>query len=176
MNLWPSNHFLRPDFAKMYVYPSQGTLLAYACLHYQVDINRTEKSPPASDPSHLVSKEPSVGVDQPPSSQQKSTFKDVLAVLQLLEEEPSPLQPLDPAYVPMGTLEDLGFAGPPLSMDQGKLQNILSYLDEMERKDEHLKDQLTTSHLEAKTHSMAPDTAATQRLAFIIFVGLPYII
>ena len=127
-----------------------------------MDNNRTGKSPLLSaDSSHLISKGPTSDAAQSAHSQQKSTYEDVLAALQLLEEEPLPLQLVDSAYLPTGNLDDLGPT--PLSIDQGKLQNILAYLDEMEKEDEHLKSQLTTSHLEARLQGVAPDIH-TQRL------------
>ena len=87
----------------------------------------------------------------PPDARPASTYADILDTLRLLEEAPPPLvgsktPPTDqkPANSTqtarlsvnvVGVAKDLGPAPSSLS-ESSKLQNILSYLDEMERADE----------------------------------------
>ena len=94
-----------------------------------------------------------------------------------MEEEPAPLAPAggdslgDPkgGYLSAANLQKLGPpSSAPLSssgnLSEGKLSNILAYLDEMEKADQDLLTQLSKSRSEMKTRGMTT-VGTTPRVA-----------
>ncbi len=83
--------------------------------------------------------------------------------MKLLEEIPAPLVSTgthtssDKAYLSAANIQKLDAASAPLSssasLSEGKLSNILAYLDEMEKADQDLLSQLSRSRAEVKTNA-----------------------
>ena len=94
---------------------------------------------------------------------QGNSYNDILKTLKLLEEVPAPLASTkdqacsDRTYLSAKNLQKLAppAVNGPLSnsanLSEGKLGNILAYLDEMEKADQDLLSQLAQSRAELKT-------------------------
>ncbi len=108
---------------------------------------------------------------------QGNSYNDILKTLKLLEEVPAPLSSAkdqacsDRAYLSAKNLQKLTplAVNAPLSnsasLSEGKLSNILAYLDEMEKADQDLLSQLAQSRAEVKTKASttAGGTSQTAR-------------
>ena len=103
-----------------------------------------------------------------------NTYADILETLKLLEEEPAPLAPTGQStddskrgYLSAENLQKLSSSSNPLntsgSLSEGKLSNILAYLDEMEKADQDLLSQLSKPRAETKTRG-APTAGTTPRV------------
>ena len=105
----------------------------------------------------------------------QSTYNDILETLKLLEAVPPPFEagksqdggrgsadPASPGYLSAKNLQRLGGAVEK-PLEGGKLQSILSYLDEMERADEELVSQLSKSRSALKTRGLPSPGAATSQ-------------
>lgn len=78
----------------------------------------------------------------PPISHTPSTYDDIMDTLRLLEEVPAPLEPPLTARKTQGQ-GGLGGSG---GLSEGKLQSILSYLDQVEKADFERSQQWSKPH------------------------------
>ncbi len=116
---------------------------------------------------------------RPLDSEQKqgNTYNDILDTLKLLEEVPAPListdthASSDKAYLSAANVQKLDASSAPLSssvsLSEGKLSNILAYLDEMEKADQDLLSQLSRSRTEVKSKAIFM-TGSTPRTARVV--------
>jgi len=129
--------------------------------------NSHDISSPTNQPS--PTKQPSSTLSSP--SKQPNTYNDILETLKLLEEVPAPLSSDQPSrrtsYLSAENLEKLTSPKAPVvshsaSLTEGKLSNILAYLDEMEKADQDLLSQVSKSRTVVKSATIPKPSSIAQ--------------